>query len=188
MKNRVFFVALTIGMLPAWIEAQVAKPKTAPPPSPAVTTTGPRFSAANPGTMNELLALVEKQRKESEKAQSAQSGKPVVHVTMVIEKYFIETTHLAESRPISNETKGIVALWFAVPGRRADAVPNYVNEYRILDGAKEYWLPAHKQVVEWMPTDIKKGDAVLYEIVWLGGLYTPAGSNNAFLLNGFRVK
>src|SRR5688500_2855727 len=95
----------------------------------------PAVLGGQPGDHECAIGAFERQRKASEKAQSAESGKPVVHVTMVIEKYFIETTHLAESRPISNETKGIVALWSAVPGRRADAVPNYVNEYTILDGA-----------------------------------------------------
>src|SRR5688572_5926262 len=131
MKIRVFFVALIIGLHAPQIEAQVAKAKPAVQPSPAATATGPRFSVTNPGTMNELLAIVEKDRKESEKAQAGQSGKPVVHITTVNEKYFIKTVHLGESRPISNEAKGIVELWFAVPGRRADAVPNYLNEYRI---------------------------------------------------------
>jgi hypothetical protein len=190
MRVRYAWLTPVLLLLPFAVIAQV-KPKPAakttlapvaiPPPA------GPRFSKENPGTMNELFARVEKERKESEAAQAGMSGKPVVHITTVMEKHFVKATHLAESRPTSDNSKDIVGLWFAVPGRRADMVQHYSKEYKIVDGGREYWLPVHSRMIEWFPPETKKGDSMIYEIVWLGGRYLPTSFENVFLLNGFSV-
>lgn len=192
MRARYVWLMAVLLVLPFAAIAQVkpkpvAKPAAAPAPVATPAPAGPRFSKENPGTMNELFAKVEKERKESEAAQAGQSGKPVVHITTVIEKHFVKAPHLAETRPTSENSKGIVELWFAVPGRRREMAQYFSKEYKIIDGGREYWLPVNARVIDWLPPEIKKGDPMIFEIVWTGGRYMSTGFENVFLLNGFSV-
>ena len=181
--------AVLIGVLTAFsADAQIgSKPKAGPTAAPTPATVAPRLSPENPGTMKEVRASVEKLRKESEAAQAGQPGKPIFHLTTVMEKFFIRAVHLGESRTISAQTKIIVDLWFSVPGRRSEGAESFAKEYKIADGTTEFWLPAHTRLIEWLPTEIPKGEKLVYEIVWIGGRYEPSGFEDVFLINGFRI-
>ena len=187
MRARSFWLMPVLLILPFAAIAQVKPKPAATPPTAPTRPAAPRFTIENPGTMAELFDKVEKERKGSEAAQAGQSGKPVFHLTTVIEKHFVKAAHLAELRPTSENSKGIVDMWFAVPGRRTELAQEFSKEYKIAEGSREYWLPVYPRLVEWFPPEIKKGDPMIYEIVWLGGRYLPTGFENVFLLNGLSV-
>jgi len=179
MKVRLICVALLASFFAVEAVAQTNTERAAGPK---------KLSKENPGTLMEVFAVVEKSRKDSEALQSEQKTKPLVHLTTVVEKFFVKAALGGELRKIPDEKRGVLELWFAVPGRRVDMLQNFENEYLVIENKQEYWLPVNKRIIEWMPPEIKKGDTVTLEIVWLGGRYTPTGFADVFIIDGFSLR
>lgn len=90
-----------------------------------------------------------------------------------------------ESRKTPESTMTLLGLWLTSIGRSKEDAKLFGTEFKFTEAGTDYWLPVQSTLIKHFPTEVKKGDAIMIYVAWVGIKYEKDNPESLTIVNEF---